>query len=240
MGRHKSLLMWRARKRQRCKEGEKTSVVLNNGLYPTHPSNSLSHVILSQLASEKHGPRALPPGPNHFSSSPGPTKTPSLIRVLSGFYQALWKCSRMCSGLCLEKGNFFLSAPLWCHQLVPPTVYQARVHAASMRTHLALSSGVDMLQRRLLSILLRVVRERPVWADRSTVTGSLLCSCVKHNQASVEWRCNKCLNGRDGSGSPTLPWLIVPDVLTQRSKNSTLRMKFCSLPESGPLLVTFP
>lgn len=249
MGRHKSLLMWRARKTQRYKEGEKTSVArvrcwtmgftqhtllihFLTSSFPSWPRRNmdLEHYRLAQAT---------------LAPLEGPLKHSRPFVFYRDFFRHSGSALESVLDCVLKRG--ISSCLLPSDVIMPPPspppphpVYQACVPAASMWPHLALSSGVDMLQRRLLSILLRVVRERPVWADQSTVTGSLLHSCVKHNQASVEWRCNKCLNGRDGSGSPTPLWLIVPDVLTQRSKNSTLRMKFCGLPESDPFLVTFP
>ncbi len=205
--------------------------MLNNGLYPTHPSNSLSHHPFPAGLRE---PRTLLPGPGHFRTSPGPTKTHthSLVFYL-GFIRHSGSALECVLDCVLKRG---ISSGLLSSDVIS-SFPLASIKVAST---FALSSGVDMLQRWLLSGLLRVVLERPVWVDRNTVTGLVLCSCVKHNQAGVQRRCNDCLNGRDGSGSPTPPWLIVPDVLTQRSKNPTLHMKFCSLPESGPLLVTFP
>lgn len=235
MGRDKSSLMgWESKRQRRCKEREhecSQRAVLNNGLYPTHPSNSLSHHPFPAGLGE---PRTLLPGPGHFRTSPRPTKMHihSLVSD-QGFIRHTGSALECVLDCVLKRG--ISSFSLLRYDVISsfsPSVNQVCVHHGI--------SGADMLQRRLLSVLLRVVLERPAWVDQSSVTGLLSRSCVKHNQASVERRCNDCLNSRDGSGSPTPPWLIVPDMLTQRFKNPTLHIKFCSLPKSGSLLVTFP
>lgn len=151
------MLMGRARKRQRrCKERENECgqrAVLNNGLYPTHPSNSLSHHPFPAGLRE---PRTLLPGPGHFRTSPGPTKTHthSLVFYL-GFIRHSGSALECVLDCVLKRG---ISSGL----LSSDAISSFPLASIKFASTFALSSGVNMLQRRLLSGLLWVVLERPV------------------------------------------------------------------------------
>lgn len=143
MERHKSLLMGWERKRQwRCKEGENECsqrAVLNNGLYPTHPSNLLSHHPFPAGLRE---PTPLLPGLAHFRTSPGPAKTHTHSLVfLRGFISHSGSALECVLDCVLKRG--ISSGLLPFDDISLPLI--ASIKFAST---FAFSSGVDMLQRR--------------------------------------------------------------------------------------------